>query len=311
MLPPQIEGFVEVARAGTLRAAAARLHITQPALTSRIQSLEAELGTPLFRRRHSGMELNHAGRAFLPYAERAIASLEGGAALVADLTSGATGELVIGAAPAVGSYVLPILLERFQADHPDIRLIVRSGHSEELLEMVVRREVEMALIRELHDPRLHSRPLFEDQLVLTVAPDHPFAGQRGVDVSAIREEPLILFDRASSYFELTQALFRAAGVEPRGMVEVDSIETAKRMVLRRMGVALLPGTAVADAIAAGELQAAELLGAGRIRRRIVAVEAVGGLEDSPAMEGFSALLDRIPELIPGARPVTRQSRRSR
>ena len=123
-------------------------------------------------------------------------------------------------------------------------------------------------------------------------------------MSEIHGALLILFDRTSSYFELTNALFREAGVVPRGVVELDNIEAAKRMVERGLGVALLPATAVADSLAKETLRAVTLVGAGTIRRDMVAVERIGVRSRPPAVEAFSALLDRIPELIPGARRVT-------
>ena len=74
---------------------------------------------------------------------------------------------------------------------------------------------------------------------------------------------------------MTNALFRIAGVVPRGVTEVDNIEAAKRMVERGLGVALLPGTAVADTLSSGTLREIELVGTATIRRRIVAVERPG------------------------------------
>ena len=99
---------------------------------------------------------------------------------------------------------------------------------------------------------------------------------------------------------MTNALFRVAGVVPRGVTEVDNIEAAKRMVERGLGVALLPGTAVADALTAGSLRQIELTGAATIRRRIVAVERLGPRSTSPFLNTLWELLDRIPELIPRA-----------
>jgi DNA-binding transcriptional LysR family regulator len=75
MLNPQVAGFLEIARLRNLSRAADALHLTQPALTARLQGLEIELGTPLFERSHRGMRLTDAGRAFLPYAERAAEAL--------------------------------------------------------------------------------------------------------------------------------------------------------------------------------------------------------------------------------------------
>ena len=78
----QVEGFLEVARRTNMSRAAEALFITQPALSARLRALEAEVGSPLFRRGRRGMALTDAGRAFLPYAERAVRALQDGAGAV-------------------------------------------------------------------------------------------------------------------------------------------------------------------------------------------------------------------------------------
>jgi DNA-binding transcriptional LysR family regulator len=78
----------------------------------------------------------------------------------------------------------------------------------------------------LRDARVDNRPLYEDELVLVAQPAHPFAQAGSIDVSEISRVQLILFDRTSSYYDVTNALFRAAGVVPRGVTEVDNIEAA-------------------------------------------------------------------------------------
>lgn len=303
MLLAQIEGFIEIARQGNMRRAAHALSISQPALTARLQALERELAAPLFRRSHSGMVLTPAGRAFLPHAERAIEAIRSGRSLVRGLELGIIGELGLAVAPAVSAYVLPELLVRFTERHPDVRLLVRTGHSEEIVDLVARGEVELGIVRQLRDARVRSRPLYEDELILVARPDHPFAAAGTVDVSDVSHAQLILFDRTSSYFEVTNALFRVAGVVPRGVTEVDNIEAAKRMVERGLGVALLPGTAVADALTGGSLREIGLAGTNTIRRRIVAVDRPGSRPTSPFLKTLWGLLDRIPELIPRALPI--------
>lgn len=303
MLLAQVEGFVEIAREGNMRRAAYALSISQPALTARIQGLEEELGTPLFRRSHAGMVLTPAGRAFLPHADRAIEAIRSGSSLIRGLELGVIGELALAVAPAVSAYVLPELLVRFTQRHPDVRLLVRTGHSEEIVDLVIRGEVELGIVRGLRDARVRSRPLYEDELVLVAPPGHPFAEAGRIDVSEISRAQLILFDRTSSYYDVTNALFRIAGVVPRGVTEVDNIEAAKRMVERGLGVALLPGTAVADALSIGSLREIELAGTATIRRQIVAVERLEPRPASPFLDSLWGLLERIPELIPRALPI--------
>jgi DNA-binding transcriptional LysR family regulator len=304
LLLSQIEGFVEIARSSNMRRAALALSISQPALTSRLQGLEVEVGTPLFRRTHAGMVLTPAGRAFLPHADRALESVRSGAALVRELSHGVVGELALAVAPAVSAYVLPDVLLRFIARHPGVRLLVRTGHSEEIVDLVARGEVDLGIVRQLRDSRVRSRPLYEDELVLVVPPDHRFTDSGRIDVAEIARVQLILFDRTSSYYDVTNALFRQAGVVPRGVTEVDNIEAAKRMVERGLGVALLPGTAVADSLASGTLREIELVGAEPIRRRIVAVERLGPRPTSSFALTMLGILDSIPEIIARAKRIT-------
>src|SRR5919199_3320555 len=114
----QLSAFTEVARRENLSRAAEALHVTQPALTARLQRLEGELGTSLFVRTGRGMRLTESGRAFLPHAERVLAELEDGRRAVDEVGRGSSGHLAIGAAPAVSTYVLPVLLKQFTDRHP-------------------------------------------------------------------------------------------------------------------------------------------------------------------------------------------------
>jgi DNA-binding transcriptional LysR family regulator len=294
----QVEGFVEVARRGNVSRAAEALFITQPALTARLTSLEAEIGTTLFRRGRRGMALTDAGRAFLPYAERALISLRDGASLVGHLP--VADALVLGAAPAISTYVLPALLVRFEASNPGVRLVVRTGHSEEIVEMTVRGDVDVGLVRDLHHPALESKPLYEDELVLVVEPRHPLARHRRIPVDGVRDARLILFDRTSSYYDLTNALFRQAGSAPRGILELDNIDAAKQMVLAGLGVALLPTTAVARELRSGALRRVQLVGTRPIERRIVAIRRRDSPLPSGAVGDFWRLLDDLAEMLPRA-----------
>lgn len=302
MLLSQLEALVETARQRNLSRAAETLHVTQPALTARLHGLEAELGTSLFTRSRRGMALTDAGRAFLPYAERALAAVQDGSSMLTELRRGGTGELVLGAAPAVSTYVLPKLLVRFTQRHPRVRLSVRTGHSEEILEMALRREIDLGLVRELRHPDIESRSLYEDELVLVAQATHPLAERGSMDLAAMSDVRLILFDRTSSYYDLTNAYFRAAGVSPSGVMELDNIDAAKQMVGQGLGIALLPHTAVADELADGRLRAIAIRGSQPIRRRIVAIRRrdVGVVAGPTA--AFLEILAGVGELLPGARP---------
>jgi DNA-binding transcriptional LysR family regulator len=271
LLLAQVTAFVEVARRRSVSRAAEALFVTQPALTARIQGLERDLGAELFVRSSRGMKLTEAGEAFLPYAVRALGSLTDGRMQVNALERGGAGRLAIGAAPAVSTYVLPALLKRFALSHPRVSVSVRTGHSEEMLDLVLREQVDVGLVRALQHRDIVSTPLYEDRLILVVEPDHRFAQEGRIRLREIAGEQLILFDRTSSYHELTNALFRRAGIAPAGVMELDNIDAAKKMVEQGFGVALLPHTSVTDELDAGRLAEVTIRDAEPVRREIVAV----------------------------------------
>jgi len=294
----QLEAFVEVARRRSVTAAAQALFVTQPALTSRLNSLESTLGAQLLhRRRRGGAQLTEQGRVFLAYAERAVEAVREGRLVLDALAQGRAGQIAVGCSPAVSTYVLPTILRRFAETHPGVQLAVRTGHSEEVIELVKREQVEIGLIRALPDPQVETFMLYEDRLVLVVHPSHPFAAAGRARLAQLSGERFILFDRESSYHELTSALFRRSGVSPRGLMELDNIDAAKKMVEEGLGMTLLPRIAVAEETAAGRLVVVEIAGVEPLRRPIVAVRAANAPPPSPAAADFLELLHALrPEL---------------
>jgi DNA-binding transcriptional LysR family regulator len=292
MLLAQIEAFLAVAERRTVSAAAGVLYVTQPALTTRIKNLERELGVQLFVRTPRGMRLTAEGRAFRAHAQRAVQALAEGRQLLRELREGRVGELVVGAAPAISTYVLPLALRRFQASFPNVHLIVRTGHSEEILELVLREQVQVGLVRELPHPATTSQPLYEDEIVLVVHPAHRFAAERSIAVGELAGERLILFDRTSSYFVLTSAFFREAGVVPRGVMELDNVDATKKMVEQDLGIAFLPYTAVRGELAAETLREVAIEGYEPVRRPIVAIRRRDGVVPEDLVEGLLGSLRR-------------------
>src|SRR5919197_3856130 len=292
MLLAQLEACTEVARLGNVSRAAETLSVTQPALTARLQGLERELDVDLFVRGARGMTLTDAGRALLPYAQRALAQVLDAQKAIEDLRSGKTGELFIAAAPAVSTYVLPAILKSFQTSHPEVRMGVRTGHTEEVLAMVLQREVDLGVGRPIRHPDAELIPLFDDELVLVVSRHHPFAKHGRVRLQELRDDRLILFDRASSYYDLTSSLVRQAGVVPEGVIEVDNVEAAKKMVAEGLGVALLPRMALATELRARTLRPVGLIGAQPVRRPIVAIRRRDAGTPSGPVAALLALLQR-------------------
>jgi DNA-binding transcriptional LysR family regulator len=164
--------------------------------------------------------------------------------------------------------------------------------------MVLRSEVQLGLGRELLHHDIELRPFFEEELGLIVGRDHRFADRRSVAMADLADQQLIMFDRTSSYYELTHAAFTDAGLTPRGMFELDNIEAAKKMVERGLGVALLPRTAVASEVAAGALRRIPISDGIRLGRTLVAMRRRDAGPLSGVVAAFYGLLDEAPRLVP-------------
>jgi DNA-binding transcriptional LysR family regulator len=290
MLLEHVEGFLAIAQRGNLSKAAEAMYVHQPTLTARLASLEHELGEQLFVRTSRGMRLSEAGRAFLPHAQRALRALRDGQQAVTDVRLASAGRLVLGAAPAVSTYALPDVLQRFTVEHPRVEIAVRTGHSEDVLDMVLREDVQLGMMRAIAHRDLESWPFYEEDLVLVAAPGHPFANKRGVRTADLADQHIVLFDRTSSWYELTHSLFLRAGVTPRGLMELDNIEAAKSMVQRRLGIAFLPRTAVKRDLASRELRVVKLSDAPRLSHSIVIVRR---RDAGPPVGPAAAFLDLV------------------
>ena len=209
MILAQLDGFVEIARRGSVSRAAEALFLTQPALTARLKGLERDLGTALFIRHGRGVRLTEAGRAFLPYAQRALDEIDEGRRLVAGVGRGGAGQLALGAAPAVSTYVLPAILERLQSAYPSVQLSVRTGslgrgrsswYSATRWRSGSFGRFATRTSRAFRSTRTSS---FSSRILSTRS---PLAGEVGV--ARIGDERLILFDRSSSYHDVTASFLR-------------------------------------------------------------------------------------------------------
>jgi DNA-binding transcriptional LysR family regulator len=296
-----------------MRAAARSLHLGQPALSARIAAIEDELGARVFERTRRGVRLTLAGRALKPHAERALDAIDAGRAAVSQVEQGDEGELIIAAASAINASLVPELVARFRRYHPGVHLYVRTGSVERIVELVAFGSAQLGLIREAapsRDPRLRITPLYQERLMLSARPEHPFVAEGPIPITRLADATLIFYDRTSDDYELTQSLLKEAGVSPYGVIEVDSVDTARRLVARGLGVALLPSTAAQPEFEAGRLVPVGLADVPVISRQVVALERATPSTWAP-MVTLRGLLGEVASFVPGAQPLDGELRVSR
>ena len=302
---PQVEAFLAVGTFGGFRRAAEALRLTQPAVSARIRALEDSLSVRLFERGKHGMALSAAGRALRPHAEQLLHAVALARQAVHDLRPASGGALRIAAVLSICTYLLPDVLKRFQTAYPKVLITVRSGHSKEVLEMVLRGEAEIGLARSVHHPEVETLSLRDDPLILVARPAAWPGRERRARLEEVADRPLIFFDRGSSDWTLTHGLFRRAGLVPNVALEVETIETAKKMVERGVGFAFLPHLAVGRELRRRTLAAIEIVGAEPISRSLDVIHP----RQRPLSAEARALLGVLKSALSDAGGVPRAVRR--
>jgi DNA-binding transcriptional LysR family regulator len=267
----QLEAFVQVANQKSFSRAAEALFLTQPSVTARIQALERDLGERLFERSGRGVRLTEVGVCFLPHAERVLQALHEGRDAIEALRNLQSGSLILASATTVSTYILPGVLKTFRQRFPRVEVSVRTGRSEQVLQMLLADEAQVGLVRAVYHQDIETKGLIEDELVLIANSNDELAHLGTISVEQLGDHPFIFFDRNSSYYSLAQGLFRQHGVVPRIQMELDSMEATKKMVEEGLGIALVPRIAVERELAAGSLIEIELAGMRNPTRQIALI----------------------------------------
>jgi DNA-binding transcriptional LysR family regulator len=294
----QIEAFVQVAQHRSFSKAAEALFLTQPSVTARIQSLERDLGESLFERNGRGVRMTEMGVAFLPFARRALKALQDGRDSIDGMRNLDIGSLKLGSALTVSTYVLPKILKKYTTTYPGVEVSVHTGRSEQVLHMVLQDEVHCALERTVHHAEIVTVPLYEDDLVLVAPPEHRFAQKRGATVEEIGREPLILFDKGSSYNALIQGVFRQHGIVPKTTMDMDTIEATKKMVEEGLGIALLPKVSTEREVELKHLVTVNVTNATMPKREISLIYRKNRKQPRAVAAFFALLADMYNVVIP-------------
>ncbi len=233
---------MEAASRGSFRRAAGALYLSQPSVSATVQALEDEVGVALCHRTARGIRLTDMGRTFLQFAQRSMETLHRGTEVLESVRQTSAGILNVATARATGIYVLPETLHKFHLLHPDANLHTKVGGSSEVLQMVVNEEVQLGLARFKQHPDVGALHPYDEEAVLVVHPEYPFAKAGAAAMAQVAQEPLIVYDPgdpASSYFQFINQVCREAGGMPKVEMNLDSVEAAKNMVQLGLGISFL------------------------------------------------------------------------
>lgn len=259
----QLETFVTVVRQQSFSRAADTLYLTQPAVSRQIAMLEAELKCRLLDRLGRSIRPTAAGDVLYAYAADILRAAGDAAQAVADVSAGAAGSLNIGVNSSAATYVLPALLSAFRRDHPHVEIRVHTGPSALIAERVRANDVDAGIVTGLPPQAgLVSMALARQETGLVVYPGHPLA-ERGssVELRELDGAELILMERGATFRAHVDSLLAQAGVDGRAALELDNVESIKKMIEARLGISLLPLASVQQEADDGRLAPLSLAGA--------------------------------------------------
>jgi len=190
----QLEIFVTVAKVGSFTQAGEKLHISQPAVSKLIQSLERKLRVELFERLGNKYRLTSAGETLLQDAEEILAKIEGIKERMDEVQGLKKGRLRVGGSALAAASFLPVAIQRFKRERPGVEVVFtieRSGKSQKKL---LQGELDLAIIGLApRSPLLIGEPCLEFEIVTIAKPNHPLTKKRSVSLELLANEPLITY----------------------------------------------------------------------------------------------------------------------
>jgi DNA-binding transcriptional LysR family regulator len=243
--------FIAIAETGSFSEAGERLHLTQPAVSKRIASLEHQLNVRLFDRLGREVSLTEAGRALLTRAYQILNVLEDTRRTLTNLTGEISGRLTLATSHHIGLHRLPPLLRAFTRAHPQVALDIQFLDSEVAYDEILHGRAELAVITlapETREP-VRAMPVWDDPLDFVAAPEHPLASNGEVSLADVALHPAVFPGGNTFTHHIVRRLFEAQGLVPNIAMSTNYLETIKMMVSIGLAWSVLPRTMLDEQVA--------------------------------------------------------------
>lgn len=244
-----LRAFAAIVDSGGVARAAARLHLSQPALSRQIRGLEVELGVPLFNRIGRGVRLTSEGEDLLRRSRRLLAEAESLGEHARSLKTGEAGLLRVAATPHVIENVLAEFLIGYRNRHPgvEVRLVEDGGVN--VQGRLERGECDLAMTNGTEGMRFQIQPLYPIHLVAALSADHRLGRRAILEIAELADEPLLLTQRGFGSRAWFDIACQMASIEPRVLLESAAPHTVVALAATNYGIGILPSNAIASAAA--------------------------------------------------------------
>lgn len=252
-MDPYLELYMKVVEKRSFTKAAEELHMTQPAVSQHIRTLEQSLGVRLLERSNKDVRMNKAGEIVYHHAREIRALYARMQYLVDDLSNHAGGPLTIGASYTFGEYILPHVVARLKEAYPQISPTIIIHNTKEIAELVLANQLDVGIVEgEFSGHQLHSEIVSEDHMVVVASPRHPMLDAHvELQSSELAEETWILREEGSGTRQAAELFFARYGIVPQAVMEFGSTQVIKEAVEAGLGISLLSKWAIAKELAGG------------------------------------------------------------
>ena len=298
-----IQAFVLVAELGGFSKAANQLHLTQTALTRRIQKLEAYLSVRLLDRTTRSVQLTAVGRDFLPQARRLVSETTFAVDRLKDMSRLGKGNITIASVPTMAHHTLPAVIREYTQSHPGNRIRIIESNASEVSRTVLHDQAEFGITIQIdRQPELIEEALLREPFMLFCRDEHALSKQKSITWKELGQAELIMVGGLSGNRALLDHQLARNRLSLTGMYEVEHVSTAIALVAAGVGVAILPFSTIQEGTYP-RVRRIPLL-APVIRRAIVLIRRKGATL-SPASQAFYDMLAR--KLEATKLPVRRQN----
>ena len=240
---------------GNLTNASQRLHLTQSALSHQLIELEQRIGTPLFHRTGKRMSLTEAGQRVLATARRVLEEISETEQELRLFATDRRGTIRLTTQCYTVYHWLPAVMKKFAVQYPGVQIRIEVDATEAPFEALLDGRLDVAFVTaDKADRTIELEPLFEDELKLIVAPDHPFRGRAYVTAADIASETLLTYSELRGNL-VCDRLLTPAGLAPKKHLQVRLTEAIIELVKAGMGIAVLAQWAAAPYVASGTVAA--------------------------------------------------------
>lgn len=241
----QLQALAEVAAGGSFRAAAARIGVSQPALSRTVREAERTLGARLFDRDTRHVQISAVGRELLPIAQRILREFDGAFGELGQFLQGRSGRVTVAALPSLTAALMPAAIAAFRRGHPEVEFALVEAPADALLAAVEEGRADFGLsVRPPPHQRLQYHHLQDDPMMLVCRAGDPLAAGASAPWSVFGARPFIASQPSSSIRPITDAVFLQKRMSMRAALEYPSVTACGALVAAGLGVTALPRLAL-------------------------------------------------------------------